>query len=79
MSERERLSADPVGGCGLGGQVDHLVPASCVGPLALGVGAAKDAGLLLAEGAGAGGRFQEFKEGHGMSLQHRSLQLRSCE
>ena len=40
---------------GLGGELYHLVPAGLVGPAALVVFAAEDAGLLVAEGAGAGG------------------------
>ena len=40
---------------GLGGELYHLVPASLVGLAALGVLAAEDAGLLVAEGAGADG------------------------
>ena len=40
---------------GLGGEMGHLVPAGLVGPATVGVGAVEDAGLLAAEGAGAGG------------------------
>ena len=53
---------------GIGGELDHLVPAGLVGPAAFGVFAAEDAGLLAAEGAGAGGGFQEVGEGHGFPL-----------
>ncbi len=49
---------------GVPGEPDHLVPADLVGPAAAGVSAADDAGLLAAEAAGAGGRFQEVGEGH---------------
>ena len=54
----------------------HLVPAGLVGPAALGVLAGQDAGLLVAEGAGAGGGFQEVGEGHGacLSLEGRTLE-----
>ena len=55
-------SGDPGG---LGGELYHLVPASLVGPAALGVFAAEDAGLLVAEGAGAGGSVEEVGEGYG--------------
>ena len=40
---------------GLGGELYHIVPACLVGPAAVGVFAEEDAGLLMAEGAGAGG------------------------
>ena len=39
----------------LGGELYHLLPAGLVCPAAFWVGAAQDAGLLVAEGAGAGG------------------------
>ena len=39
---------------GLGGELlYHLLPAGLVGPAAVGVFAGQDAGLLVAEGAGA--------------------------
>ena len=55
----------------------HLVPASLVGPAAVGVFAAQDAGLLSTEGAGAGRGFQEAGEGHGVFVwpRVRSLQF----
>ena len=40
---------------GLGGELYHLLPAGLVGAAALGVFAAQDTGLLVPEGAGAGG------------------------
>ena len=44
-----------VGPSGVPGEPDYLVPVGLEGPAALGVFAAEDAGLLAAEGAGAGG------------------------
>ena len=43
---------------GVGGEPDYLVPAGLEGPAAVGVFVAQDAGLLVTEGAGVGGRFQ---------------------
>ena len=40
---------------GLGGELYHFLPAGLVGAAALGVFTGQDAGLLVAEGAGAGG------------------------
>ena len=56
-----------VGRCGLGGEIYHLVPAGPVGAATLGMLTGEDAGLLAAEGAGAGGGFQEVGEGHEVS------------
>ena len=42
-----------VGGRGLGGQVDHLIPAGLEGAAALRMFPGEDPGLLVAEGAGA--------------------------
>ena len=43
---------------GVPGEPDYLVPAGLEGPAAVGVFVAQDAGLLVTEGAGVGGRFQ---------------------
>ena len=40
---------------GVGGEPEHLVPAGLVGPAAHGVFTPEYAGLLVTEGAGAGG------------------------
>ena len=51
-----RLILVEVGGPGgLGGELYYILPAGLVGPAALGVFAGQDGGLLVAEGAGAGG------------------------
>ena len=52
------------GPSGLGGELYYLLPAGLVGPAAVGVFTGEDACLLVAEGAGAGGGFQEVGEGH---------------
>jgi hypothetical protein len=57
----ERIWVELVGPGGIGGELYHLVPA---GPVALTVLAAEDSGLLVAEWAGAGRRFQDVEEGH---------------
>ena len=54
-----------VGGCRLGGELDHLGEACLVGLAALGVGALQDAGLLVAVAADAVQGLKEFGEGHG--------------
>ena len=46
------------------GEPERLVPDGLVGPAAVGVFAGEDAGLLVTEGAGAGGEFQEVGEGN---------------
>ena len=48
----------------MGGEFYHLVPAGPVGPAAFGVFTGQDAGLLAAEGAGAGGGVMEVGERH---------------
>ena len=48
----------------VGAGSDCLVPSGLEGPAAFGMLAGDDAGLLLAEVTGAGGRFQEVGEGH---------------
>ena len=47
---------------GVPGEPDHLVPSGLEGPAAVGVFVGEYAGLLAAEAAGAGGRFQEVGE-----------------
>ena len=54
-------------GC-LGGELYHFLPAGLVGPAAFGMFTGEDAGPLVAEGAGAGGGFQEVGEGHEVTL-----------
>ena len=53
-----------LGSGGLRDELCRLLPAGLVGPVTLGVFAAQGAGLLVGEGAGASGRFQEVGEGH---------------
>ena len=55
QGEPEGFLVEGVGRRGLGGEIDHLVPAGGVGPAAVGVFAGQDAGLLVTEGAGTGG------------------------
>ena len=66
QGEAEGFLVEGAGRCGLGGEIYHLVPAGLVGPAAALVFAAEYARLLVTEGAGAGGRFQEVGEGHGL-------------
>ena len=69
-----------VGAGGLGGELRHLLDVGLVGLLAFPVVSLQDAGLLVTEGAGAGGRFQEVGEGHVRlvcSLSYRGVPLRS--
>ena len=55
QGQSEGLLVEPVGLGGLSGDGDHLGPAGLEGILAVPVGGGDDAGLLAAEGAGAGG------------------------
>ena len=64
QGEPEGFLVEGMGLGSIGGQVDHLLESGSVCPAASRVFPTQYSGLLVTEGAGADGRFQEVGEGH---------------